>query len=90
MDLLCQALAIVGEFNGWTPKDHHWASKNEYGTWSLFLPDNADGTSAIPHRCFLKPVSWSKMTPSSPQQGRRFGGRAGVGVLEKAVIRLPF
>ena len=53
-----QALALVGEFNGWSPKDHHWAQKNEFGTWSLFLPDGPDGESAIPHRCLpLKSMS---------------------------------
>ena len=47
---MLQALGLVGEFNDWQPKDHHWATKNEFGTWNLFLPDNDDGSSAIPHR----------------------------------------
>lgn len=46
-----KALALVGEFNNWSPQDGHWASKNEFGVWELFLPDKADGSSAIPHRC---------------------------------------
>lgn len=46
-----QALALIGEFNDWQPKDEHWAIKNDFGVWQLFLPDNPDGTSAIPHRC---------------------------------------
>jgi 1,4-alpha-glucan branching enzyme len=45
-----KALALVGEFNNWTPKDGHWAIKNEYGVWNLFLPDTPDGKSAIPHK----------------------------------------
>ena len=45
-----QAVALIGEFNNWDPQPEHWAFKNEFGVWSLFLPDTADGTSAIPHR----------------------------------------
>ncbi|PNH05198.1 1,4-alpha-glucan-branching enzyme 2-1, chloroplastic/amyloplastic [Tetrabaena socialis] len=44
-----RALALVGEFNDWTPLPEHWAAKNQFGTWELFLPDAADGTPAIPH-----------------------------------------
>jgi hypothetical protein len=46
-------MALVGEFNNWEPKDGHWAFKNEYGVWELFLPDNPDGSQAIPHRYFM-------------------------------------
>ena len=49
-----RAVALVGEFNGWEPKTEHWASKDEFGVWSLFLPDAPDGTSAIPHRTKVK------------------------------------
>ena len=49
-----RAVALVGEFNGWEPKTEHWASKDEFGVWSLFLPDAADGASAIPHRTKVK------------------------------------
>ena len=45
-----QALALIGEFNAWEPRPEHWAIKNDYGVWQLFLPDNADGTSQIVHR----------------------------------------
>ncbi len=45
-----QALALIGEFNNWDPQPEHWALKNDFGVWSLFLPDGADGTAAIPHR----------------------------------------
>jgi hypothetical protein len=45
-----KALALVGEFNNWEPRQQDWAIKNEYGVWCLFMPDNPDGSSAIPHR----------------------------------------
>lgn len=40
----------MGDFNNWTPADSHWAFKNQYGVWELFLPDKPDGTPAIEHR----------------------------------------
>ena len=46
-----QALALIGEFNNWTPGDDHWAQKDDYGVFTLFLPDKADGTTQIAHRC---------------------------------------
>lgn len=49
-----KALAIVGEFNDWSPKAEHWAFKNSFGVWELFLPDGADGKPMIPHRCKIK------------------------------------
>lgn len=45
-----QALCLVGEFNNWSPSDTHWAVKNAFGVWELFLADKPDGTPAIPHR----------------------------------------
>lgn len=45
-----QAVALVGEFNNWEPLEEHWATKNDFGVWALFLADTADGASAIPHR----------------------------------------
>ncbi len=42
-----QALCLVGEYNNWSPKDSHWAFKNAFGVWELFLPDNADGTPQV-------------------------------------------
>jgi hypothetical protein len=41
---------VVGQFNNWDPKAEHWAFKNPFGVWELFLPDAADGSQAIPHR----------------------------------------
>ncbi len=49
-----QALALIGEFNSWQPKDSHWAFKNAYGVWELFLPDGPDGAPALPHRSKVK------------------------------------
>ena len=49
-----RAVGLVGEFNSWEPKPEHWASKDDFGVWSLFLPDASDGTSAIPHRTKVK------------------------------------
>jgi hypothetical protein len=45
-----QAVALIGEFNDWNPKDDHWALKSEYGTFALFLPD-VNGRPQVPHRC---------------------------------------
>ena len=49
-----QALALLGEFNAWEPKLEHWAVKNDFGVWNLFLPDAQDGTPVIAHRCVLQ------------------------------------
>ena len=45
-----QAISLVGEYNQWDPKPEHWAVRNEFGVWELFLPDSVDGEQAIPHR----------------------------------------
>jgi 1,4-alpha-glucan branching enzyme len=45
-----QAIALIGEFNNWDPQAEHWAVKNDFGVWNLFLPDGPDGDSVIPHR----------------------------------------
>ncbi|KAL4441059.1 hypothetical protein ABPG77_010490 [Micractinium sp. CCAP 211/92] len=49
-----KALALIGEFNNWEPKPEHWAIKNDFGVFCLFLPDNPDGTPAIKHRTKVK------------------------------------
>lgn len=49
-----RAVALVGEFNNWEPLEEHWATKNDFGVWALFLADTADGASAIPHRSLVK------------------------------------
>ena len=49
--LLSKAMCLLGEFNNWSAGDDHWAIKNDFGVWQLFLPDGPDGQPAIPHRC---------------------------------------
>ena len=49
-----KALALIGEYNGWQAGPEHWAVKNDYGVWELFLPDREDGTPAIGHRTKIK------------------------------------
>lgn len=49
-----KAVALVGEFNGWEPREGDWAVRDDFGVWSLFLPDGADGTPAIKHRTKVK------------------------------------
>ena len=49
-----KALALVGDFNDWDPKPEHWAFKNPFGVWELFLPDTEEGESAIEHRSRVK------------------------------------
>ncbi|GAX84832.1 hypothetical protein CEUSTIGMA_g12253.t1 [Chlamydomonas eustigma] len=49
-----KALALIGEFNNWSPKAEHWGLKNPFGVFELFLPDGADGQPAVPHRCKIK------------------------------------
>lgn len=45
------ALTLIGDFNDWqgTPME-----KDEYGVWSVSLPDRADGTPAIAHGSRVK------------------------------------
>ncbi|PSC69001.1 starch branching enzyme isoform A [Micractinium conductrix] len=49
-----KAIALIGEFNNWDPKTEHWAVKNDFGVFQLFLPDAPDGTPAIKHRTKVK------------------------------------
>uniref|UniRef100_A0A6U4WMG1 1,4-alpha-glucan branching enzyme n=1 Tax=Hemiselmis andersenii TaxID=464988 RepID=A0A6U4WMG1_HEMAN len=48
-----QYLALFGDFNGWNRGAHPY-SKDDYGVWHLFIPDNADGTPVIPHESRYK------------------------------------
>ncbi|KAG2571948.1 1,4-alpha-glucan-branching enzyme 2, chloroplastic/amyloplastic-like [Panicum virgatum] len=45
--------ALVGDFNNWNP-NADTMTRNEYGTWEIFLPNNADGSPAIPHGSRVK------------------------------------
>lgn len=46
-----QEAAIIGDFNNWQPTP---MTCDEWGVWSVVLPDAADGTPAIPHRSRVK------------------------------------
>mmetsp|Transcript_3224 Transcript_3224/g.4447 ORF Transcript_3224/g.4447 Transcript_3224/m.4447 type:complete len:695 (-) Transcript_3224:34-2118(-) len=46
-------LFLHGEFNGWN-RDSHEATKDEFGVFSLFLPDHDNGQPAIPHATKVK------------------------------------
>lgn len=72
---LLQAVALVGEFNNWDPQAEHWASRNNFGVWQLFLPDSADGASAIPHRC--SHTAASAKPPKGSAVGVWWGERKG-------------
>ncbi|KAL6841200.1 hypothetical protein ACP4OV_028973 [Aristida adscensionis] len=45
--------ALVGDFNNWNP-NADTMTRNEYGVWEIFLPNNADGSPAIPHGSRVK------------------------------------
>ncbi|KAG1664935.1 hypothetical protein FOA52_004457 [Chlamydomonas sp. UWO 241] len=48
-----KSLALVGEFNEWAPKAEHWAKKNDFGVFELFMPD-IGGKPMVPHRSKIK------------------------------------
>jgi len=48
-----RALYLTGDFNNWS-KVNHPCERDQYGVWSLFLPDSSDGTPAIHHNSKVK------------------------------------
>ncbi|XP_074580303.1 1,4-alpha-glucan-branching enzyme 2-2, chloroplastic/amyloplastic-like isoform X2 [Curcuma longa] len=44
---------LIGDFNNWNPHATVM-TKNEYGVWEVFLPNNADGSPPIPHGSRVK------------------------------------
>eukprot|EP01111_Echinosteliopsis_oligospora_P004620 TRINITY_DN1762_c0_g1_i1.p1 TRINITY_DN1762_c0_g1~~TRINITY_DN1762_c0_g1_i1.p1 ORF type:complete len:773 (+),score=216.46 TRINITY_DN1762_c0_g1_i1:112-2319(+) len=48
-----QEIFLVGDFNKWN-KTSHPLKKQDYGVWSIFLPDQNDGTPAISHGSKIK------------------------------------
>lgn len=48
-----KSAALIGDFNNWNPKADVM-SQNEFGVWEIFLPNNADGSPAIPHGSRVK------------------------------------
>lgn len=45
--------SLVGDFNNWNPSADIM-TRNEFGVWEIFLPNNADGSPAIPHGSRVK------------------------------------
>ena len=35
-----QAMALIGDFNDWNPRDNHWLKRGPFGTWELHLPSS--------------------------------------------------
>ena len=53
------SMLYVDLLNLWTFSIHHLTAfytmlQDEFGVWEVFLPDNADGTPAIPHGSRVK------------------------------------
>ncbi|KAL9260821.1 1,4-alpha-glucan-branching enzyme 1, chloroplastic/amyloplastic-like protein [Drosera capensis] len=48
-----KSASLVGDFNDWNPNTDAM-TRNEYGVWEIFLPNNADGSSAIQHGSRVK------------------------------------
>eukprot|EP00252_Welwitschia_mirabilis_P006854 TRINITY_DN1776_c0_g1_i2.p1 TRINITY_DN1776_c0_g1~~TRINITY_DN1776_c0_g1_i2.p1 ORF type:complete len:853 (-),score=190.68 TRINITY_DN1776_c0_g1_i2:471-3029(-) len=55
--------SLIGDFNNWNP-NADVMSKNAFGVWEIFLPNNADGSPAIPHGSRVK---IHMDTPSGPK-----------------------
>ncbi|KAJ7976080.1 1,4-alpha-glucan-branching enzyme [Quillaja saponaria] len=45
--------ALIGDFNNWNP-NADIMTRNEFGVWEIFLPNNADGSPPIPHGSRVK------------------------------------
>ncbi|KAL9249789.1 1,4-alpha-glucan-branching enzyme 1, chloroplastic/amyloplastic-like protein [Drosera capensis] len=48
-----QSACLIGDFNNWNP-DANVMTRNEFGVWEIFLPNNADGSPAIQHGSRVK------------------------------------
>ncbi|KAH0837368.1 hypothetical protein HID58_092396, partial [Brassica napus] len=48
-----KAASLIGDFNNWNSKADVM-TRNEYGVWEIFLPNDADGSPAIPHGSRVK------------------------------------
>ncbi|XP_034694883.1 1,4-alpha-glucan-branching enzyme 1, chloroplastic/amyloplastic-like isoform X3 [Vitis riparia] len=54
-----KSAALIGDFNNWNPNADIMTqvgsrTKNEFGVWEIFLPNNADGSPPIPHGSRVK------------------------------------
>ncbi|XP_058107902.1 1,4-alpha-glucan-branching enzyme 2-2, chloroplastic/amyloplastic isoform X1 [Magnolia sinica] len=45
--------SLIGDFNNWNP-NADIMTRNEFGVWEIFLPNNADGSPPIPHGSRVK------------------------------------
>ncbi|KAJ6922746.1 hypothetical protein NC652_016408 [Populus alba x Populus x berolinensis] len=54
-NLICLVMwaALIGDFNNWNP-NADVMTRNEFGVWEVFLPNNADGSPPIPHGSRVK------------------------------------
>lgn len=48
-----KSAALIGDFNNWNPNGDIM-TRNEFGVWEIFLPNNADGSPPIPHGSRVK------------------------------------
>jgi 1,4-alpha-glucan branching enzyme len=44
---------LIGDFNNWDRRSHK-LTKNEFGTWEIYIPKNPDGSYPIPHNSKVK------------------------------------
>ncbi|KAJ3159651.1 alpha-1,4-glucan branching enzyme [Irineochytrium annulatum] len=44
---------LIGEFNSWN-RDSHPMKRNDFGVWEITLPNNKNGSRAIPHNTKVK------------------------------------
>lgn len=48
-----KSASLIGDFNNWNP-NADVMTRNEFGVWEIFLPNNADDSSPIPHGSRVK------------------------------------
>lgn len=48
-----KSIALVGDFNNWN-KESHKLTRDEFGVWSIFLPDLETGAEAITHESYIR------------------------------------
>ncbi|EOA19974.1 hypothetical protein CARUB_v10000235mg [Capsella rubella] len=48
-----KAASLIGDFNNWN-SNADIMTRNEFGVWEIFLPNNSDGSPAIPHGSRVK------------------------------------
>ncbi|KAH7372698.1 hypothetical protein KP509_17G017100 [Ceratopteris richardii] len=48
-----KSASLIGDFNNWNP-NADVMTRNEFGVWEIFLPNNVDGSPAIPHGSRVK------------------------------------